>query len=176
MIDTSNSVTGYHIFLEATGELQTELSALVHTLARAHEGPVFVPHVTLLAHIREDEASVLDKAEEFARKATPFTLTLGEIGHEQIYFRALYIRIEETEQVSALHQEARGVFSMPSSDTYMPHVSLLYTNMPEEEKAPIIESLQYPKGASFLVDRLHVYQTEGTAETWKKIKEIPFGS
>lgn len=177
MIDSkSASVTGYHIFLEPTGELNSALATVIQTMGASYEGPSFVAHVTLLAHIRDDEATVLHKAEEIARSAAPFTLTLGDIGHEQVFFRALYIRMEETEQADALHQEARKVFAMPSTDVYMPHLSLLYSNMSEEQKIPIIETLQYPKGESFLVDRVCVYETNGGAESWKKIKEIPFGS
>lgn len=173
----SNQTLGYHLFLEPSGALKDELHASIDMLAREYDGPVFNPHVTLLGRIRENsDEEVLAKARTLAASLTPFTLTLGTVGYEDVYFRALYIRIKELEPVTAYHRAARTAFGMEHEDPYLPHLSLLYGEYPEAQKVRTIESLTYPVEREFAVDRIHVYRTPGETHRWHKIGEAEFGS
>lgn len=74
----------------------------------------------------------------------------------------------------------------PPPRTYMPHLSLLYSDIEEKERWRIAEEygkillLQKEEGVlnqGFVVDRLSVWETpaeDKTLKSWKMIEEIPF--
>ncbi len=173
----SPETSGYHLFLEPAGELRRELSAVIASLAGQYGGPVFPPHVTLLASIPDaPEAELTHKARELADSLAPLSLTLGELASEDAYFRALYSVILEQEALRALHAEAARAFGMPPEDAYLAHLSLLYGNYPEGEKAVSRAGLSYPRGVSFTASTLHLYKTPGPPGAWVQIAEFPFSA
>ena len=171
---SSDETTGHHIFLEPEDALRGELSQKIRDLAHAHDGSVFVPHVTLLARIEGEH--VIERTQAFAHSLEPFTLTLGELGGEDEYFRAFYIRIKEDDALQRAHERALALFEMEDARPYLPHLSLLYGNLTEQERAALIRDTAYPSDVSFAVSRLHLYETHGKADQWRKIGEYPFGA
>ena len=178
MIDPRDSkTTGYHLFLEPEGALREELSALIRNLAGEYGGPVFAPHVTLLARIPvEAEEKIIEKAQSLAKLLTPLTLTLGDLAAEERYYRALYIKIKEVEEMEKCHAQANETFSMQDEAAYLPHLSLLYGNYPQEKKEATMQVLQFPRGASFSADRLHLYRTEGEVGQWYEVGQYALGA
>jgi len=175
MIDpTSNKTEGYHLLLEPKGEVRERLSAVITTLAAEYDGPVFVPHVTLLAAIPEaSEEELIAKTKELARTLTPFTCTLEGFGTEDSFFRALYMRVSGVAEVSGRHGQASTVFGMQAQDEYLPHLSLLYGNYAQDQKLQTIDSLQYLNGTSFEVESVNLYSTPGDTSTWKQVGSYP---
>ncbi len=175
MDPTSNKTEGYHLFLEPKGEVRERLGTVIATLAAEYGGPVFVPHVTLLATIPEaSEEELIAKTKELARTLTPFTCTLGGFGAQDSFFRALYMRVSSMTEVSSRHSQASTVFDMQPQDEYLPHLSLLYGNYANDQKLQTIESLQYLNDTSFEVESVQLYSTPGDTSTWKLIGEYPF--
>jgi 2'-5' RNA ligase len=176
MIDPqSDKTTGYHIFFEPAEPLKGELDGIVAKLAEEYGTPAFSPHVTVVRIPEGTEEEVRAKTEALAGKLTPMTLTLGEIGMEEVYFRALYIRLRELVEVSNIHREANEAFGLDDTLAYLPHLSLLYGNFPRPRKEATLAQLSYPKGATFVADRLHLYKTEGVTADWHKVAEFPLG-
>ena len=170
-IDSKSSETsGFHLFIELDEALTKELEVIIQKLATQYGGPVFMPHITLRSVIPvESDENILSKAKAVAEGLSPFTVTLGELGTEDAYFKALYIKINDSGELAAAHTKTNKIFSMEDGGPYIPHVSLLYGNYAEEEKAKTITTLQSPSGKSFVADKLHVYRTEGEVQNWKKI-------
>jgi 2'-5' RNA ligase len=183
MIDPqSNRTTGFHLFFEPEGDLKSELSGIISTLAKEYGTPVFVPHVTLLARIPAETESgpvpvetIVEKSQALAKSLTPFTLTLGHTGMESLYFKALYLHIKEQTEMRVLHAQALEHFFMDDEAPYLPHLSLLYGNHPNEQKQSTIETLTLPSQHSFVVRSVHLYKTEGEVHDWQFIKEFSFG-
>lgn len=175
MFDPRDSRTiGHHLFLEPTGTLGQELQAAITDLAKRYDGPIFAPHVTLLARIEDEDPR--EKVKELASSLTPFTLTLGTLDGEDEYFRAFYIHIEHTDALKAAHQAALATFSMEDARPYMAHLSLFYGNIDNVLRTKLMEGTVYPAGTSWQVDSLSLYETAGNAEAWRKVGEYPFGS
>ena len=174
MFDSTSSTTiGYHLFFEPTGILAEEVSVIIQKLAAEYGGPVFTPHVTLLARIPiQDEASVIEKASRFAQSVSPFNLTLQEFEAEDAYFRALYLTVREQDEMRELHKQACAYFSTDENPAYKAHMSLLYGNYPREIKDATMNSLSMPERRSFLADSIHLYKTEGEASGWYRVKEF----
>ncbi len=177
MVDLrSNKTVGFHLFLEPTGELADELAAIIKTLSAEYGGPVFTPHVTLLARIEGEEKEVIEKSQILADKLSPITLTLGTLDIKDAFFKALYMQIEEVGDMKKYHAQANEIFSMQDEGEYVPHLSLLYGNYEKEQKETTIKDLIVPQGKAFLADRMHLYKTEGPAENWQKIQEFILGA
>ncbi len=177
MIDPRNNETeGYHLFFEPGGEVGEMLTRTVEALAGEYGGPIFAPHLTLLATIPEDEEELLaQKAQLLADKLSPFTLTLNGFGAEETYFRTLYMTVQNAEEVAECHQMARSVFCGEDASVYMPHVSLLYGLYDTERKQESIASLQFLSPVSFEVSSFTLWHTPGATDVWKRIGEFPFG-
>ena len=172
---TSSKNTGYHLFLEPTGDIALELQRIIATLAREYNGPVFVPHVTIAARIpsKQGEESIIAKTETLVKECSPFSLTLSDVGMEDAFFLALYMKVQKTNEIETIHARANELFSLSDASPYVPHVSLLYGNFSRTEKE-MVPTFALLKGRSFPVDRVHLYRTEGEASEWKKIQEFPF--
>lgn len=178
MIDPKSSkTTGFHLFLEPAGRLADELALIIKNLSQEYGGPVFSPHVTLLARIpAEDEEVVAAKTKIFAQTTSPFVLTLAGPAIQDAFFKALYLQVAETEKMETLHAKANEIFSMADEGPYVPHLSLLYGNYERARREQTAATLPVSLGASFLVDRVHVYRTEGETKNWQKLEGFPFAS
>ncbi len=169
----SDRTEGFHLFIEPAPPLAEELSSLIKKLAAEYGGPVFPPHVTLIAGIPAgSEEDIAAKARAVAGALAPTRLTLGETGAEDAYFKALYFKIKETEEMNAYHALAKRAFGMEEDDGYMPHLSLLYGNYPRARKEHITRTLPALDRVSFLADRISLYKTEGKPANWQKLGEF----
>ncbi len=174
MIDPlSSKTTGYHLFFEPTGTLAEELVAVIRDLSSEYGGPVFKPHVTLLARIPGDENQVLKHAEALADTIAPFSIQFGEMGMDDTFYRALYLRAVNIDNVANAHAQANAIFGMSDEGTYMPHLSLLYGNYDKGRKARTASALVLPKDISFEANTLHLYRTQGEVGVWQKMREFP---
>ena len=178
MIETidprSDKTTGYHLFLMPEGVLAEELQQTIQNLSQVYGGPVFAPHVTLLARIpgiSDDE--MIEKTKDLAQALSPMNLTLGELASEPSYFRALYSRIVEHDQVREAYDKAADAFSMERNPEYLAHLSLLYGNFSEDEASHIKASVTLPADVQFVADKLHLFRTKGAVGQWQKVAEFP---
>ena len=85
---------GFSLWIVPEGDVRRRLAALIAELARRFGGPVFDPHVTLLAGLPGPAESVIARAEEVMRVSNPFPVRFvgPELGDG--YFRSLYLRVE----------------------------------------------------------------------------------
>lgn len=174
LFDPKNSETiGYHFFLEPTGAVQAVLCDAIQQLAVLSGSPVFAPHVTLLARIEGERDVVLEGAQALARECSPLHITLGDIGMEDAYFRALYLHATGT-GLERAHLEAARQMGMSGGAPYLPHLSLMYANLDAATKERFLEQILIPTDLSWTADALHVYRTPGSVETWEHIASFPF--
>lgn len=163
---------GYSLWVMPTGEAYDTFSILIKRLAQEYDAPVFDPHVTVLGEATQPEAEIIKRAEQLAQGHTPFQLHLHTIDYQDAYFRALFVRVQESEPLLALHQRAQELFQMPALPGYMPHLSLLYGHFPQAVKETIIATIGQDLAARFTVRSLHVVKTEGDVKHWSRIKEV----
>jgi len=170
-----NKTSGYHLFFEPSDSALSLLKDTIKKLSEEYGGPVFEPHLTLLATIPiEDELLLARKATAIAEAISPFTLSLEGCGAEDTFFRALFMRTLNDEEVSGYHKQARALFGGEDPTPYVPHVSLLYGNYDAQRKARTIESLLALGTVSFPVTALTLWETPGEASTWRRVGEFPF--
>jgi 2'-5' RNA ligase len=160
---------GFSLWLVPEGEMRRRLAALIESLARRLGGPVFEPHVTLLAGIREAERDAIASTERTLRGAPALPLRFSGAETADTYFRALYLGVAPTTPLLDLHAAAREVFDRRDDPPYVPHLSLVYGAPPP---AAVVEELRPSAPDGFEARTLDVYSTEGPVESWHRVRRL----
>lgn len=171
--ETIMKAKGHSLWLMPSGDVYDRFSKLVEKLAQEHSAPIFQPHVTLLGEILEGEEDIIKKTQELVEAHQPLPVTLDSVDYQDYYFRTLFVRANETQPLLDLHNNAREVFKMQGIPPYMPHLSLLYGDFPQAVKDKIIQEIGRDFTSQFEVTSVHLFKTDGEANTWHRVKEFP---
>ena len=90
-----------------------KLAHLISQLSQRYSTPNFQPHVTLIGNLVGPEGDILSKASQVATLIRPYRIRLTRVGYLDEYFRCLFIRVEETEEVTNANLTAREIFNQP---------------------------------------------------------------
>lgn len=166
---------GYSIWLVPKGEANEKYARIIGDLSQRYGTPSFEPHVTLIGGLKGLADSIEGTTSLLSTMSTSrrILITLREFGTEDFYFRALYLRAWKSGILQLLNEGANLVFKRPIDLSYMPHLSLLYGDLTREEKQQIIGGLNLKLPDKFVVDSLHLWQTEGEVRDWKQVAEYP---
>jgi 2'-5' RNA ligase len=168
-------VTKYMTWLvPAAGPERDRLAAVISGLAAEHEAPVFEPHVTLTDPVESDELSVLSVLQPMLSGRAPIEVTLSEFGHEQVFFRSLYLSVEPSEPLTALNDAARQGWEQ-ILPPYRPHLSLLYADLPADGKDAIAGGLDLDLPMTIRLDAVELWADDdkGVA-SWRRIARLLF--
>jgi 2'-5' RNA ligase superfamily len=157
----------------ASGPEGDRLAATIDKLAAEHGGPRFQPHVTVVATFDSAKDAAAQTLSSLVADVPPVELTFVTIGHEQTYFRSLYLIAAPSTQLQELQragQRAWGLTPLP----HLPHLSLLYSDLAEERKRPIIGGLDIalPLTARFDAVELWVREPRGVRD-WYRVVHVP---
>jgi 2'-5' RNA ligase len=118
--------------------------------------------------------SILSKTEQLAGLLTPFVATLTHADYLDQYFRCLFIRAEETEDLINANNRASEIFSRQHDSRFMPHLSLMYGDFTSEIKQQIIGTIGKNFNMRFDVTSVHLFSTNGEPKEWHRVKEFQF--
>ncbi len=166
---------GVSLWLQPQGPFRERLRAVVLRLAARFGGPVFEPHVTLVAGLSGDEAEILARARGLAAKLAPLSLRLERVARRDEYFRALFVEAIGGEALHAAHAAAcRGLGHRPAGP-FQPHLSLAYGHLdPAAAEASGREVSNEVQGR-FEAVALHLVRTEGAVGEWRELEVVPLG-
>lgn len=152
-------------------------SALINELAARYDAPRFEPHVTLGSGEFPQE-----RAAEILRNLSirePIELEVEGIEFSQKYTKTLFVQFRSTPQIEALAAELK---TATGSDYQLnPHLSLLYKEMPADEKREAARSISLPfdfvrfETAKAIVVPPTIRGRE-EVEAWRSIAERPLHS
>jgi 2'-5' RNA ligase len=152
------------------GEERERLAALVRSLARRFGGPVFDPHVTLLAGLPGPAKDVIARAGDVVRSSRAPRVRFAGPEAGGSYFRRLYLRVEPSPELVALHAAAREAFGRKDEPPFVPHLSLLYATPPAP---PIAGEVRDESLTGFEARKVEVYSTEGEVAAWRRVGRLP---
>ncbi|KAK9832428.1 hypothetical protein WJX74_009958 [Apatococcus lobatus] len=187
--DQGSAVQSYSIWAQPSGVLANRLQTEIdHLAGLTNEAPSFLPHVTVVAGVEGTEQEVLQRATEAAAQIQKYVIGFESVSYGKMYFQCVYMLCEPSRPTLAAAAAARRVFGKDKGDHYMPHLSLLYSDIQVAQRAQIAEALQarlmtgtsttanpLPE-KSFLVDTLNVWLTpagDKSLKSWKLVKQIP---
>jgi 2'-5' RNA ligase len=164
--------TGFSLWIVPEGEVRRRLATLIRVLARRFGGPVFEPHVTLLAGVPGPAREALSRAREAVGAQGPFEVRFLGAEAGDSYFRCLYLRVQPSPELAALHERACEAFGRRNEAPFFPHLSLLYAPPPAP---PVVDEIRASLPAGFGARRVDVYSTEGEAARWHRLGRMRLG-
>jgi 2'-5' RNA ligase len=159
-----------------TGEVRQRLAGTILDLSREYAAPAFEPHVTLAGGIVGSAREVAAKMRDLARRIPPFAVRLAEVDFLDEYFRCLFVRVATTHPIMEANKAAREVYSLKQPPAFMPHLSLLYGDLPSNVKGRIIASLGRRLELEFKVSSLQLYLIKNEPTAWRRVASFPLGS
>lgn len=162
----------YTLWLMPSGETYQRLNQLIVNLSSIHQTPVFEPHVTLLSGIANDEKEALKLTEELAQNLKPIKATLTRIEYLEMYYRCLFFRTDESQQLFDARDLAEDLFEHANVQPFIPHISFLYGALPIFQKQEIIQELGDDFFIDFELSELRLVKTEDSPEEWEVLMSI----
>ena len=154
---------------------QTYLQSLVNSLASKHQGPQFEPHLTMLGDLDLTLDAVNKNCQKLAHQFKPIQVETGPIEYSTTYYQCVFVRIKPNPELMSFYDSTKQSFKLTSSSVFMPHISLLYGDIPYSKRHQIIKSFSF-KPQSFLFDLLVVTPGgENPPSEWKHLSEFTLG-
>ncbi len=159
----------YALWLLPTEAVAPRYTELIHRLAERYGTPRFGPHVTLLGWVTGPEQELIARTEHLARGLRALKLRGQTIAGEPYYFRCLYIKLQRHSALLGAHERASQSFMSGYASDYLPHLSLLYGQLPRAEKARLIAELENELPADLDVDRLQLVRITLSVQDWRPV-------
>lgn len=116
----------------------TSLQEQINLLADSFDAPVFAPHMTLFCGKTEDLQKTKNDFSRLLDKENSLSLKAVSVNASAAYYKTLYIQLENNNIVSNLQVKLKNFLDPHSFYLFSPHISLLYKDMPVEEKQKLI--------------------------------------
>ena len=165
---------GYAIWLMPEEPVYSESTGVLLSLSRECSMPAFEPHVTLLAGITAPEHETVSLCAKLASVLSSFEVRLTTIDFLEEYYRSIFVRVAETDAIMLANGKAREVFGLRVEAPYLPHLSLLYGDVPLDVKKAIAAELGSPFARSFQASSIHLYSVAGPVSRWRLVRTFDF--
>ncbi|XP_043808431.1 cyclic phosphodiesterase isoform X2 [Manihot esculenta] len=173
----------YSVWAVPPEDVADRLKKLMDGLRSEFGGPQFQPHVTVVGAIRLTEQDALEKFRSACDGLKAYTATVDRVATGIFFYQCVYLLLHPTPEVVEASEHCIGHFGYKRSTPYMPHLSLLYGDLKDddkkkaEEKANILD--ESINGLSFQVSCLALWKTDTediSLKSWEKIAECTLSS
>ncbi len=144
----------YHLWLIPCSKDQERIGKLADELSARFQAPRITPHLSLLIRIPENEPGLVSKTKKLAKAIGPILLRFQEIGWIEDFHRCLFLRAEESEAMARARQKASSLFQASENRAFIPHVSIMYGNIPIETKKQVANEIQKQVPEQVVFDQL----------------------
>ncbi|XP_022142373.1 cyclic phosphodiesterase [Momordica charantia] len=168
----------YSVWALPPEDVAVRIETLMSGLRSEFRGPQFEPHITVVGAIplTRDDALIKFRTACEGRKA--YQATVDHVATGTFFYQCVFLLIRPTPEVVDISSHCCRIFGYKNSTPYMPHLSLLYAHLTDEEKTKVKDIAdkldEGITGLSFPVTRLALYKTDTedeTLESWEKITE-----
>lgn len=155
------------------------LSRVIAHLSQKHNTPHFEPHLTLLSGIAIKPEDAANRTAQLAAQLEALEIVVKRLGHRDEFFRALFLEAERTPALMDAYRMACATFDHEPDDAFLPHVSLLYGDLPATMKneitAQLTAELKLP--LSFRASRMElmVASSRIPPSSWHRVASYTLG-
>ena len=160
------------IWLIPTQEDAQYLQTIINNLAATYQAPVFNTHCTLYSPTDLPALELRKILERSAKNMKSFYVKKVMISHTENIWKTIFIELLVSPELEQLHQAVISQFPKEQPYEFLPHISLIYKEMPYKEKEDIIRNLQVKN--SFKMDKIAAVRTGPNVDNWATVVEIPF--
>jgi 2'-5' RNA ligase len=159
----------YSLFLLPEEGINKKYQKIISNVAASYRTQEFKPHVTLIKNLKLKEKDILLLTNKLIKWFKPIKTKLMKFGNSDRKYRSLYITVLKTPELLKAHNKANQIFEH-KEEPFMPHISIVYGELPLDDKLDIIEGLKPLDKDFFIMDKLVVYDiTEENADLWKEV-------
>lgn len=123
----------FSVFLVPAANDRSWAEGVIRELAARYDAPGFEPHVTVYGGSYETDAELEPVRRALAEAVAgtgPITLRVTGLGVTEEYFRSLFVAFGDDPALSRIYELVKGAVAAGSGYVLMPHLSLLYADMP----------------------------------------------
>lgn len=168
----------YSVWALPQEDLRPRLKKLMGELRSEFNGPEFEPHVTAVGAISLTESDARDKFAKACEGLKAYTAKVEKVATGTFFYQCVFLLLHPTAEVVEPSAHCTNHFGFKSSTPYMPHLSLLYADLTEEEKKRAQEKAnafdESIGSLTFQITRLALYKTDTedkTLKSWEKVAE-----
>lgn len=168
----------YSVWAIPPDEVGARLKKLMDGLRAEFGGPQFEPHITVVGAISLTPDDALAKFRSACDGVRAYNVSVDRVATGTFFYQCVYLLVHPTAEVVVASSHCTGRFGYKNSTPYMPHLSLLYGDLTEDEKKKAQEKANVLDDSisslSFPITRLALYKTDTedkTLKSWEKITE-----
>ncbi|XP_009615094.1 cyclic phosphodiesterase [Nicotiana tabacum] len=168
----------YSVWALPPEDVRVKVKKLMEGLRSEFGGPQFEPHVTVVGAIRLTEAEALDRLKKACDTVKPYSATVEKVDCGTFYYQCVYLLLHPTTEVVEASAHCCSHFGYNRTGTYMPHLSLLYGDLTDEEKKKAQEKAYILDegicSLSFPISHLALCKTDTedkSCKSWEKVEE-----
>ena len=158
----------FSFFLTPCADDLVWIEASMAKLGRDTGAVPFEPHVTVYSGSYDDPDLVAAAAAGAVQGVSPICLPIRGIRYSAEYFKSVFIEFSDNGLVYDIHDRLIERLGTDSGYRLSPHLSLLYHDMPVEEKVALAHSVVLDRQA-VLFDRVKVVAPNNPTEGWRDI-------
>ncbi|GJS48997.1 cyclic phosphodiesterase-like protein [Tanacetum coccineum] len=169
----------YSVWALPPPDVSERVKKLMVSLRSEFGGPEFEPHVTVVGAIRLTEDEAREKLIKACEGLKVYHATVEKVETGTFFYQCVFLLLHKTPQVLETGAHCWSHFGYKSQTPYMPHLSILYADLTEEEKKKAQEKAnaldESIESLSFPITRLALYKTDTedkTLKSWEKVSEI----
>ncbi|GAB2239880.1 hypothetical protein Droror1_Dr00020398 [Drosera rotundifolia] len=181
MASSSPTKHWYSVWALPPSSTNTRVKTLMTRLRSEFGGPEFEPHVTVVGAVEMTEEDAINRFEAACEGVREY---VGEVDGVEIgtfFYQCVFMLLKKSREVLENSANCCSHFGYKNSSLYMPHMSLIYGDLTDEEKKKkkkaqekaimideSISSLRFP------ITRFGLYETDvgdKTTKSWKKVAE-----
>ncbi|XP_044461225.1 cyclic phosphodiesterase-like [Mangifera indica] len=169
----------YSVWAAPPEDVIPRMKKLMEGLRSEFGGPQFEPHMTLVGLVSLTKDDALAKFKEACDGVKAYTCGVDRVATGTFFYQCVYLLIHPTTEVVEASAKSSSIFGFKSSTPYMPHISLLYGDLTDEEKKKAQEKAyaldESIGGLTFPITRLQLWKTptsDNTLKSWEKIVEF----
>jgi putative hydrolase of the HAD superfamily len=172
-------VQRFSVFLTPSADDYIYTGNLIRELCAKYDEPPFEPHVTVYSGVLTDLEALKKAVSDAAVGVPPFSLRVRRVGCSEEYFKSLFIEFEDNAFLRKVYQGIRAGENVESGYELIPHLSLLYKEMPLRDKEALARRVRIERPAIHF-DHLKIViprnETAGWRDTgqWQTLYRVRF--
>ncbi|CAM0954560.1 unnamed protein product [Alopecurus aequalis] len=168
----------YSVWALPPEHVRARFREIMTGLRAAHGGPTFEPHATAVGAVRMRRSEAIQALRAAAAAGVaPYTARVTGVARGDFFYQCVYLLLEPTPEVIQPSDHFCAHFGYERTTPYMPHVSLLYGDLTDEEKEVArkkVEELDSELiGLEFEISELALYRTDTedkSLESWELVE------
>ncbi|KAK8970552.1 Cyclic phosphodiesterase [Platanthera guangdongensis] len=175
--EADNSEEFFSVWAIPPPDVNRRFKSLMFSLRSEFGGPAFDPHITVVGDLRLHRNDAIAFLHSSAASINPFTARISAVSHGAVFYQCVYLLLDPSPQVKEISSHCCSHFGYKSSTPYMPHLSLIYGDLGEEEKERASKRAEEIdagiNGLTFEISSLALYRTDTrdkTTESWELVE------